>query len=216
MLRTVQAEILDSLDEDDPAARANRRDLRRLNRLMGNYRWCREQLRRELRPGDRLLELGAGDGELGRLAAGALPPGAGATGLDLGRRPERWPDAWAWRQADILSEDALDGADVVLANLILHQFDDDALASLGRRLGASGARRLIANEPARRRLHLWQMRLSRPLGWHPVSRHDAAASIRAGFLGHELAERLGLDPAAWRWTARTTFLGAYRFVAARA
>ncbi len=70
MQRILQAELLDSLPHDHPDALHNRRDLRVINRVMGNYRWFARTLPALLRPGEAALEVGAGDGTLGlQLAA---------------------------------------------------------------------------------------------------------------------------------------------------
>ena len=65
MKRVVEPEILDGLAADDPAAVASRRDLRLINRIMGNTRWLRRAFMLKVRPQDLVVELGAGDGSLG-------------------------------------------------------------------------------------------------------------------------------------------------------
>src|SRR3954465_2094723 len=80
--RTLQPELLDHLAPHDPAARGSRRDLRWINAPMGNDVWVRRHVRRDARPDDRLLELGAGDGQL----AGRWP-GPRCDALDLGPAP---------------------------------------------------------------------------------------------------------------------------------
>jgi hypothetical protein len=62
MLRTLQPELLDSLPSDHPDARHSRRDLRVINRLMGNHRWFARTLPPLVRAGEHALELGAGNG----------------------------------------------------------------------------------------------------------------------------------------------------------
>ena len=62
-LRRVQPEILDDLPAEDPRAVRSRRDLRLINRLMGNHRWV---LRHVAEHSGRVVELGAGDGCLAR------------------------------------------------------------------------------------------------------------------------------------------------------
>ena len=61
--RVVIPELLDHLPEDDPHAMRSRRDLRRINFLMGNERWILGTLARfpdSSRGG--IIELGAGMG----------------------------------------------------------------------------------------------------------------------------------------------------------
>jgi len=65
MERSLQPELLDSLSPDHPAAQRSRRDLRLINRFMRTREWMTSELRLWLQPGERILELGAGAGELG-------------------------------------------------------------------------------------------------------------------------------------------------------
>ena len=65
LTRCVQLEWLDVLDPDDPRASRSRRDLQRVNRVMGNDAILARALRKARSPGPRLIvELGAGDGTL--------------------------------------------------------------------------------------------------------------------------------------------------------
>ena len=81
--RRVEAETLDGLAVDDPAAQRSRRDLRRIHRAMGTQAIVTTALRHLLgaRPEGaplRVLELGAGDGQLmlgvGRSLANSAAP----------------------------------------------------------------------------------------------------------------------------------------------
>lgn len=216
MKRLVQPEILDSLPEGHPDAAANRRDLRLINRVMGNYLWLRSRLQSELRPDDRVLEIGAGTGDLGlylrRGCPGRLPH---YCGLDLWSRPAAWPRDWEWVQEDLLRFDLYSDFTVIIANLILHQFEDEALRELGRKLSCKGTRLILANEPARRKIHQWQLKLLHPLGLNHVSRHDGHVSVAAGFRHNELPELMGLTGPEWRVECRTGVLGACRMTASR-
>lgn len=208
-------EILDSLPPDDPAAAAGRRDLRRINRIMGNHRWiARELLLHE--PGGMIVELGAGDGLLARRICQAQPGIASRYhALDLAPRPADWPAEAHWHQLDLWSPDAaalLQEARTVVANLFLHHLDNDALHRLGAIL--TNCELLIASEPARRRRHCWQGMLLFPL-LHRITRHDMLASIRAGFLKGELPRLLGLHSPPWRVHSHLTQLGACRITARR-
>jgi hypothetical protein len=213
--RRVQPELLDSLPPEHPDALHNRRDLRFFNALMGNYRWFARALRRHLRPNDRVLELGAGEGDLARHLRRSLPnKDISYTGLDLWPRPADWPAAQEWHRADLTQFPVYANYNIILGNLILHQFEDDALANLGRQWRES-ARLLIFCEPARHALHLAQLPLARLAGINYVSRHDARVSIEGGFCGRELPRLLGLDAPPWRIELSHTFLGAYRLIAVR-
>jgi hypothetical protein len=85
--------------------------------------------------------------------------------------------------------------DIITANLFLHHFDDAALALL-LRLAASRTRGFVACEPRRSGFALWGARLVGALGANDVTRHDAVASVRAGFHGQELS-LLWPQDAAW-------------------
>jgi hypothetical protein len=211
MQRQLQPEILDSLSPDHPDARHNRRDLRIINRAMGNLRWFLRELPPLLRPGERILEIGAGTGDLGRLL---LARGLSVDGLDLWPRPETWPASQGWQAADLREFDGYGSYPVVIANLILHQFGESDLAQLGKKL--RGARAILACEPARsRRSQLLFAALSPLFGANYVSRHDAHVSIAAGFCGDELPRVLGLVGGEWRIRCGRTGLGAYRMIAVR-
>jgi hypothetical protein len=75
LTRCVEAETLDHLREDDPRAIRSRRDLRRINRIMGNFPIVDSLLNGSLsHPPLRIAELGAGDGSLFlRLVGRPLP-----------------------------------------------------------------------------------------------------------------------------------------------
>ena len=249
--RRVQPEILDSLPPDHPDAVHNRRDLRFFNALMGNYRWMAKVLGANLRPRDRILELGAGEGDLGRYLQRRIyreraqqvcapasdaracrgadllrppshtPPGSSLnpspppySGLDLWPRPTSWPATWSWHRHDLAKFSHYADHSVIIGNLILHQFEDNLLAALGRQW-RTHARLLIFCEPARSNLHLAQLPLARLAGINYVSRHDARVSIQGGFHARELPQLLGLDTPPWRIALHRTFLGAYRLVALR-
>ena len=71
--RRPERELLDHLPPGDPAAIASRKDLVRINFFMGNIRFILRMLKRLSRPGDRLLELGAGEALLaGKISRTAL------------------------------------------------------------------------------------------------------------------------------------------------
>ena len=85
--------------------------------------------------------------------------------------------------------------DIVTANLFLHHLDDAALTRL-LALMAARAKGFVACEPRRRALRCWARALVFVLGANDVTRHDAVASVRAGFRGRELS---ALWPQERRW-----------------
>lgn len=215
--RLVEPELLDSLPAADPAAKRSRRDLRLINALMGNQRWIVRQLRKPPPPYPHWhqWELGAGDGSLGaRIATEPSLRAIRLSALDFAPRSPAWPTGWDWHQADILATAAeRPRADLVIANLILHHFQDAELRQIGNWI--CDAQVIIAVEPLRARLpHVLAFAL-RLLGINHVTRKDIHTSIRAGFTGSELPDLLGLDPAAWEIHLSTSLLGAYRLLARR-
>jgi SAM-dependent methyltransferase len=211
-VRRVERELLDSLPPEDSEARRSRRDLRLINAIMGNTRWLVRRAR-EVPAGLRWLELGAGDGMLARRLARIVGEGGGTySAIDLAPRPEGLPNLVEWRRGDLLEAGALDGADVIVANLILHHFEDATLRKIGG--GLARCSHFLACEPARHPFHLASLKLLHPcLG--RVTQHDAAVSIRAGFLGDELMQSLGLDGRVWHHRSNHTLLGGYRVLARR-
>ncbi len=212
MNRACEPELLDTLPHDHPDAVHNRRDLRLINRIMRNRAWFERTLGRVLRPGERVLELGAGMGEMARRLHGRGVP---VDGLDLWPRPAAWPADRDWHVADLKAFGGYGAYPAVIGNLIFHQFNEAELSELGERLRRT-ARVVVACEPERRRIFQTAIAAVAPLlGANHVTLHDAHVSIAAGFAGTELPRALGLTPAAWDCTCTSTALGAYRMVAVR-
>ena len=222
--RSIEAEWLDALSPDDPRAMRSRRDLRRVNGIMqqvGIMARLLEAHHSGARP-RRLVELGGGDGTFMLRVAQRLG----------------WPDVelmlvdqqdivaehtcecfatLGWRlrirQAnvfDFLGQES-EISDVVTANLFLHHFGDAELVRL--LAGAAGLAPLfVACEPRRSAPALLGARMLFAIGCNDVSRHDAVASVRAGFAGSELS---GLWPTAgnWRFHERPAWPFTHAFVA---
>lgn len=187
--RVVEPEILDGLDPSSREARRNRRDLRRLNALMGNFGWFAQRLREAFPRGGRFLEIGAGDGGLGRFLKRSLP-GTVVEGLDLWPRPAEWPADWGWHRENVVTFDRYDAYDAVLCNLILHQFEDPVLVEIGGRILRAGVPMFVV-EPCRKVFPYLAIRLTFPFVGS-VTRHDAPVSIRAGFRRGEVGRILGI------------------------
>ena len=213
MQRKLQPELLDSLPHDHPDALHNRRDLRITNHVLGHYRWFARTLRRHATPGDRVLELGAGTGELGAYLAAR---GHSTDGLDLWPRPPSWAPECEWHRADLLKFERYADYAVITGNLILHQFNSEQLAALGEKIRPT-ARLILACEPLRRRASQTLFAALGPLlGANHVSLHDAHVSIAAGFQADELPQLLGLNRPEWTYRCQPTLLGSYRMMAWRA
>lgn len=215
MLRVLRPELLDLLPDDHPEARRSRRDLKFINRWMGNWRWLDSQLASLIQPGDRILEIGAGDGAFQnwwRTIRGELP--CELAGLDIAPRPPTWPPGATWHRTDLAQFDGYADYQIVVSNLTLHHLDDARLRELGGKLRA-GPRVVLACEPARSRRVLWGARILGVTGIGRVTRHDAVASVAAGFRADELPQLLQLGASEWDVSLSHSHRGAYRMIAVR-
>lgn len=235
--RRLSPEILDDLPPADPRAIRSRRDLQRVNRVMGSCGILNRAIRHALASLPqhtplRILELGAGDGTLALRLAKRLAttwPVAELTLLD--RQPLTseatgtafahlgWTlrpltvDVLEWARAPAQQQPA-DRWDVVLANLFLHHFEEDGLREL---LSAVAARCnvFVACEPRRSLPALTGSELMYALGVSADTRHDAIVSVRAGFRGNELSRIWPTSRASWRLEERLAGLFSHLFVATR-
>ena len=210
--RVVLPEILDHLAPDDPEAMRSRRDLRRINFLMGNEAWILRQVRQFPQAADHgIVEIGAGDGTLcHRLSTGF--PNAPVSAYDLAPAPRIPGSRIAWHQGDLFTAPAPAAGGVLVANLFLHHFEGAALVALGT--WANAFEVLVFNEPDR-------ARMPHVLGgiMHPfvnrVTRHDMHVSITAGFQPGEIPRALGLTADRWHIRETSTWRGSRRVVASR-
>ncbi len=203
--------MLDELPWEDAGARASRRDLKGLNRWMGNYRFLAAQIREAAGGDDLCVEIGAGEGQLADCLGEDV---CRVTGVDRVPRPADWPGRWSWEQGDLFDSVEMGKADIVVGSLILHHFDEAALHGLGRQL-AAGVKLLVFVEPARRWWGHVLALLPEVTGIHPVTRHDMHVSIDAGFQAGELAEALGLSREEWKIREWEDWRGTVRMVAYR-
>jgi hypothetical protein len=213
--RVIRPEILDHLEADDPSALRARRDLCRINVLMGNRHWVKRSLRRALRNQPnaagqaRFIEIGAGDGRLCRKILGWFP-GASVTGLDFAPRPHDLPEAISWRQGDLFEQLPNSVGDALIAVMILHHFANEQLIQLGGML--HGFQVLCLCETWRVRFPHLLGGLLRPFNG-AVARHDLHASINAGFIKGELPRLLGLSN--WHVEESVDWRGSLRLLAWR-
>jgi hypothetical protein len=205
MGRVLTSEILDVLSPDDPRAMRSRRDLMLINAVMCQSTIMAEAL--SVLPAPKLIaDLGGGDGRfMLRVAKRLAKRWPGVTVMIADRRAIVSAETRAcfarlgWR-CENLTGDAretlpLIKPDIVTANLFLHHLDDAALAEL-LALVARQARGFVACEPRRSAFALLGARMVFALGANDVTRHDAVASVRAGFKGRELSH---LWPQAANW-----------------
>ena len=210
--RIVVPELLDHLPADDAEALRSRRDLRRINFLMGNERWVCLALRRFPTAADRgIVEIGAGDGWLCQKLARLFPLAAVAA-YDLAPRPGKLDERVEWHCGDLFEKEAPKAGGVLVANLFLHHFERDSLLELGRWMRHFEV--LVINEPDRSQLPHLLGGLMHP--WiNRVTRHDMHVSITAGFAAGEIGSLLELDEKLWRFREISTWRGARRVVAWR-
>ncbi len=209
--RVVIPELLDHLPADDPEAARSRRDLRRINCLMGNERWIRNMVRKFPEAAGRgVVEIGAGDGALcGRLALDF--PDAPVSAYDLAPPPLA-AGRVVWHQGDLFEMPPPPPGGVLVANLFLHHFEAPALTVLGNWM--AGFEVLVFNEPDRARLPHGLGRVLHPF-INRVTRHDMHVSIDAGFQHGELTAALGLIGRGWMIRETSTWRGSRRVVASR-
>jgi SAM-dependent methyltransferase len=195
--RSLEPEWLDALPPHDLRAVRSRADLRRINGIMGNVRVVARGLAETLPSGQtaHIADLGGGDGSfMLKVASRLRRPGTRLTLVD--RAPALEDSvresfrALRW-QVEVAPQDAFaflcagGSFDAIVANLFLHHLRDDRLAPL-LACAAHRTRTFIACEPQRARSALAASRLVGLLGANKVTRHDAVASVRAGFRDGEL------------------------------
>ena len=198
-MRILETEWLDTLPASDPRAEQARRDLRRVNTLMGNARHIAAALRPHWREGMRVADLGAGDGSLMRAVVRHLPGPIEAISVDKSQG------------IDVLDYLRQPGKlDAIVCNLFLHHLDADVLSDV-LALAAERAPLFVACEPRRARIALQASRLLWVLGCNEVTRHDAVVSVRAGFTGNELSS--AWPPGDWQLEERVAWPFTHIFVA---
>ena len=228
MKRRVEPEWLDELPAEDPRAVASRRDLTRVNRIMGNAGILGRMILEASsgRSPRRVVELGAGDGRfLLDVARRLAPRWPGVSVGLLDRREAVHPEtraafaALGWT-VEVITADVFDWleqseaqTDILVANLFLHHFQPGPLTKL-LALAARRTKLLAACEPRRSAVALAASRLLGCIGYNDVTRHDAVVSVRAGFAGTELS---GWWPVGSEWRLREegARLFSHAFVATR-
>jgi SAM-dependent methyltransferase len=196
MPRIMEPELLDLLAAQDLRAQASRRDLQRINFVMRNQA-IMARLLRPLPAPRRLADLGSGDGRfllgVARRMARYWPR---VTALivdrqDLVTTRTRAGFAVLGWECESITGDIFEtlphlDAEVITANLFLHHLDAPNLERL-LALAADQARAFVACEPRRSAGALLASHMVFALACNDVSRHDAVASVRAGFVGRELS-----------------------------
>lgn len=227
MKRIVRPELLDELPANDPRAIQSRRDLRRVNWFMGNVGILQRNLEKSSPKNlpRTLIEIGAGDGSFQlRLAERLAPrwPNVEITFVDQQRLVSNETESaiqnFGWK-TNVICADAFEflaacaPADGVIANLFLHHFENGKLSEL-LRLASRKTKVFIACEPRRYRWAVPGTQLLWLLGCNDVTRHDALASVRAGFQGKEISE-LWPQKGDWKIEECESGLFSHSFCAAR-
>jgi SAM-dependent methyltransferase len=226
--RCIEPELLDALAPDDPRAQRARRDLQRVNTVMGQTAAWQRVLQAGFTAGQSpsiIAELGAGDGTLLlRLARKWSTAWPRVKVFLVDRQPavtDQTLDGFAtlgW-QAERVVADVKDWAtitspvDLVMANLFLHHLDDTQLSELLSRI-ATRTKVFAACEPRRSGVALTGSYLLGVIGCGPVTRYDAVVSVRAGFNGSELAS-LWPDKNLWHLHEGRAGLFTHTFLARR-
>ena len=231
MERIVITEQLDHLPPANPEARRSRRDLRLINRLMGNARLLRRAVSRVL-PNCRgrawrILELGAGDGTLAANLWSRFPSPPAGSQLELLDRlsvmdqksrnalaTQGWlPEVRVMDVLEWIEQPERAPLDVIYANLFLHHFEGGELTSVLSTM-AERAQAVVLLEPRRSALARMGARMLGCIGCNEVTRHDAVLSVAAGFLGSEIT-RFWPDSSAWVVTESRAGLFGHCFSAHR-
>lgn len=205
-MRKLTPELLDHLPPDAPGVSRSRRDLRRINFIMGNDRWILRNLPEKITS---ITEIGAGEGHL-LTSISRKHPEIPITAYDLAPRPASLPEAITWIQADIFTQKPPQMGGILIANLFLHHFTDSQLADFSQWI--SGFDTIITSEPYRAKTPLLLGKLATPL-IHPITRHDMRVSIEAGFRPGELPATLSLKNLGYRFRETTSQRGFIRMIA---
>lgn len=229
MKRLVEPEWLDELPATHPGAVRSRADLRRLNWIMGHADIFSRILFQNISPDIthplQICELGAGDGTmlLGLARQWATHGGhAELTMVDrqalILEQTRAAFEAFHWSVTPVV-EDVLgwleqcnSPVDLICCKLFLHHFTDSQLRQLFQQV-AERTSLFIACEPRRSEIALIGSHWVGFVGCNRVTRHDAVASVRAGFWGHELSDLWPVDP--WKLSENRVGLFSHCFVAKR-
>jgi hypothetical protein len=227
MKRVLEREWLDELDPLDQEAVQSRLDLRRLNRLMGHARILADLLSAASSTPStsmRLVELGGGDAWLSLQLAQRLAvrwPRAEVVLVDqsdvVAPQTREEFDRLGWKLTTVTADvpawlsARAEPADAIFANLFLHHFPDDQLKSL-LALASKRTKLFAATEPRRGAVPLLVSHLVGCIGCHRVTRHDAVASVRAGFAGQELSA-LWHNTDSWQFREGTAGFATHTFLA---
>lgn len=226
--RLLLPEMLDTLVENDPRAIHSRKDLRRINRIMGAAGILLQALVAAPAAPRRIIEFGAGDGSLMLRLAKRLSlrwTNVHVVLLDRQNVVDRQTlsdfAGIGW-SVEIVQADINDWAagseaqkfDIAIANLFIHHFEAHQIARLFRALSAC-TDMFVACEPRREHLPLLASHLVGLIGANEVTRKDAVVSVQAGFCDDELSSLWPASPPDWNLAERRAGLFSHMFTAQR-
>jgi ubiquinone/menaquinone biosynthesis C-methylase UbiE len=184
--RLIEPELLDHLAPEQ--ARANLRDLVRLNKGFGGHLTIRKMFEKTVNGNDRfsVLDVGAASGDTARLI-NQLYPVASVTNLDLNAVN------LSAAPADKLIGDAFElpfgpeSFDYVFSSLFLHHFPDEQVVRLLEEFYQVAKRALLICDLERNAISYWFLPVTKALlNWDRVTVDDGMKSIRASFRPEEL------------------------------
>jgi hypothetical protein len=208
--RVIEPELLDVLPPTDQRAQHSRRDIHKLNWIMGHARLMARVMQDA--SFDTLIDLGTGDGRFAQGVVRRLRRTCRLVLVDQQRIAGAPPGLIVSDVMVFLGSLKPQTGTAIMANLFLHHFSDEFLRELFLQISEK-ADSFYACEPRRSRLNLAAIRLLPLIGCNAVTRHDAEASIRAGFLGQELT---ALWPkGSWKLWERESGFASHCFMASR-
>jgi SAM-dependent methyltransferase len=186
--RSLEPEWLDQGVGEEETLR-NLADLRTVNRWLGAREALLAAVRDHLPPGGRLLDVGCASADVPAFLLERLRGPVLAVGVDVRILHLRGAASTVRLVVGDIHRPPFPEAafDVVTASLVLHHFDDPALADLLRGLYRLAGRALVVSDLHRGAVPLLFGRLVFPLLFRSrVSVHDGLVSIRRGFRPEEL------------------------------
>jgi SAM-dependent methyltransferase len=209
-------ERLDASDIEPAALRANLRDIRRINAILGWTAFTTCTVARHVRAQKlsafALLDVASGSADI-PLAIARWSRRAGVTAqivatdinpaiVAIAREQGAGMPGFSAEQCDALALPYDPGSfDVALCTLALHHFDPDRAVQVLRNLARVGRHVMVFDIDRSRLAYDGAVALTALLGMHPMTRHDAPASVRRSYSVAELsalARRAGLrDARVW-------------------
>jgi hypothetical protein len=186
--RVLKPELLDTLPAEE--ARQSLADLVRINKYWGGHSTLRRLVEHAIPPGESvtILDVGAASGDMGHRLR-EWRPQAQVTSLDY--IESHLADSTGPRV--VANAFALPFAprsfDYVFSSLFLHHFTDDQVVELLAGFGRLALRQVLVIDLWRHPVPYYFISQTRWLfGWDPVTVHDGAISVEAGFDPRELAD----------------------------